>query len=138
MRMGLILVSGTVKGDVDQAVRAERAGFDGVYTIEFYNRHGYVPLGAVAQATDRIRIGTAIANAFTRSPPDRPWAEIKRHKGYNLAFTRMFPALLEEIKKDPKYYEHMKTVMNPPEDVAVGEGQIGLKTQGQTPTVIKQ
>ena len=47
---------------------AEAAGFDGVYTIEFFNRHGYVPLGAIAQATERVRIGTAIANAFTRSP----------------------------------------------------------------------
>jgi probable F420-dependent oxidoreductase len=53
---------------VEQAVAAEAAGFDGVYTIEFFNRHGYVPLGAIAQATERVRIGTAIANAFTRSP----------------------------------------------------------------------
>lgn len=68
MRIGLILTSGSVRGDVDQAVRAEAAGFDGVYTIEFFNRHGYVPLGAIAQATSRVRIGTAIANAFTRSP----------------------------------------------------------------------
>ena len=68
MRIGLILTSGSVRGDVEQAVRAEAAGFDGVYTIEFFNRHGYVPLGAIAQATSRVRIGTAIANAFTRSP----------------------------------------------------------------------
>ena len=68
MRMGIILTSGTAKGDVDLAVRAEAAGFDGVYTIEFFNRHGYVPLGAVAQVTSRVRIGTGIANAFTRSP----------------------------------------------------------------------
>jgi probable F420-dependent oxidoreductase len=27
-----------------------------------------VPLGAIAQATERVRIGTGIANAFTRSP----------------------------------------------------------------------
>ncbi len=68
MRIGIILTSGSVKGDVALAVRAEEAGFDGVYTIEFFNRHGYVPLGAIAQATSRVRIGTAIANAFTRSP----------------------------------------------------------------------
>jgi len=68
VRIGLILTSGSVRGDVDQAVRAEAAGFDGVYSIEFFNRHGYVPLGAIAQATERVRIGTAIANAFTRSP----------------------------------------------------------------------
>src|SRR5512145_884718 len=68
MRPGLILMSGSVAGDVALGVRAERAGFDGVYTIEFFNRHGYVPLAALAAKTSRIRIGTAIANAFTRSP----------------------------------------------------------------------
>ncbi len=68
MRMGLILMSGSVRGDVELAQAAERAGFDSVFTIEFFNRHGYVPLGAIAQATERIRIGTGIANAFTRSP----------------------------------------------------------------------
>jgi probable F420-dependent oxidoreductase len=68
MRFGLILVSGSARGDVALARRAEAAGFDGVYTIEFFNRHGYVPLGGIAEATSRVRIGTAIANAFTRSP----------------------------------------------------------------------
>jgi len=68
MKSGLILTSGTVRGDVDLAVRAEAAGFDSVFTIEFFNRHGYVPLGAIAEATRRIRFGTGIANAFTRSP----------------------------------------------------------------------
>ena len=68
MRNGLILMSGSVRGDVELAVRAEAAGFDSVFTIEFFNRHGFVPLGAIATATSRIRIGTGIANSFTRSP----------------------------------------------------------------------
>ncbi len=68
MRMGLVLTGGSARADLKLAQRAEAAGFDGVYTIEFFNRHGYVPLGAIAQATTRLRIGTAIANAFTRSP----------------------------------------------------------------------
>jgi probable F420-dependent oxidoreductase len=68
VRIGLILTAGSVRGDVELAQRAEAAGFDGVYTIEFFNRHGYVPLAAIAQATRRVRVGTAIANAFTRSP----------------------------------------------------------------------
>ena len=61
-------MSGSVRGDVELAQRAEAAGFDCALTIEFFNRHGYVPLGAIAQATERIRIGTGIANAFTRTP----------------------------------------------------------------------
>ncbi len=68
MRSGLILVTGSVKGDVALAQRAEAAGFDGVYCIEFFNRHGYVALAAIAQATSRVRIGSAIANAFNRTP----------------------------------------------------------------------
>ena len=68
MQRGLILTGGSARADVDLALRAEAAGLDAVFTIEFFNRHGYVPLGAIAQATRRVRIGTAIANAFTRSP----------------------------------------------------------------------
>ncbi len=68
MRIGLVLTSGSVRGDVELAVRAERAGFDAVFTIEFFNRHGFVPLGAMAVQTARIRLGTGIANAFTRAP----------------------------------------------------------------------
>jgi len=68
MRIGLILTGGSARADVEMAQAAEAAGFDGVYSIEFFNRHGYVPLGAIAQATSRVRIGTAIANAFTRTP----------------------------------------------------------------------
>ncbi len=68
MRIGMILTAGGPRADVELAIRAEAAGFDGVYTVEFFNRHGYVPLGAIAQATSRIRIGTGIANAFTRTP----------------------------------------------------------------------
>jgi probable F420-dependent oxidoreductase len=68
MQTGLILTGGSARGDVELAIRAEAAGFDSVFTIEFFHRHGYAPLGAIAQATNRIRIGTGIANAFTRSP----------------------------------------------------------------------
>ena len=44
------------------------AGFDAVFSVEFFNRNAYVPLGAIAQATRRVRIGSGIANAFTRTP----------------------------------------------------------------------
>ncbi|MCG8592365.1 MAG: LLM class flavin-dependent oxidoreductase [Proteobacteria bacterium] len=67
-QIGLVLMGGSPSGDVALAKRAEAAGFDSVFTVEFFNRHGYVPLAAIAAATERVRIGTAIANAFTRSP----------------------------------------------------------------------
>jgi len=68
MRIGMILTGGSARADVELAKRAERAGLHAVYTIEFFNRHGYAPLGAIAEATSRVKLGTAIANAFTRSP----------------------------------------------------------------------
>jgi probable F420-dependent oxidoreductase len=68
MKIGLILTGGSARADVELALRAERAGLHSVFTIEFFNRHGYAALGAIAQATKRIEIGTGIANAFTRSP----------------------------------------------------------------------
>jgi probable F420-dependent oxidoreductase len=68
MRIGLVLTSGSVRGDVALIQRAERAGFDAAFSIEFFNRHGFVPLAAAAPQTTRIRLGTGIANAFTRAP----------------------------------------------------------------------
>jgi probable F420-dependent oxidoreductase len=68
MKRGLILVTGSTRGDVELAKKAEAADFDSVFSIEFFNRHGYVVLGAVAEATSRIRFGSAIANSFTRTP----------------------------------------------------------------------
>ena len=68
MQSGLILTGSTTRAIVELAIRAEQAGFDSVFTVEFFNQHGYIPLGAIANATSRIRFGTGIANAFTRSP----------------------------------------------------------------------
>jgi probable F420-dependent oxidoreductase len=68
MQRGLILTAGSVRANVDLAVRAERAGFDAVLSVEFFNQHAYAVLGAIAATTSRIRIGTGIANAFTRAP----------------------------------------------------------------------
>ena len=68
MRQGLILTSGSVRGDVALIQRAERNGFATALTIEFFNRNGFVPLAAAAPATSRIQLGTGIANSFTRAP----------------------------------------------------------------------
>jgi len=68
MQLGLILTGGSARGNLDLAVRAERAGFDSVLSVEFFNQHAFAVLGAIAASTRRIRIGTGIANAFTRAP----------------------------------------------------------------------
>ena len=68
MKYGLILGSPSIQGQIDTARRAEKAGFDSVWTIEFFNMHGLVRLAAVATATERVKLGTAIAYAFMRTP----------------------------------------------------------------------
>jgi probable F420-dependent oxidoreductase len=49
------------------AQRAEAAGFDGVVSFEIAN-DPFTPLAFAAVATERIRLGTAIAVCFPRSP----------------------------------------------------------------------
>ena len=65
---GLILTASTAREKVDLGVRAEAAGFDSVFNVEFFNQHAFPVLGALAQATSRVRLGTGIASAFVRSP----------------------------------------------------------------------
>jgi 5,10-methylenetetrahydromethanopterin reductase len=51
------------------ARKAEAAGFESVWVAETrITRDAVVPMAAIAGSTDRIRIGTAIMNVFTRGP----------------------------------------------------------------------
>ena len=68
MKRGLILTAGSTRGNLKLAQQAEQAGFDSVFTVEFFNQHAFAVLGAIAATTSRVTIGTGIANAFTRSP----------------------------------------------------------------------
>jgi|TARA_Y100000031_G_scaffold57528_2_gene65252 alkanesulfonate monooxygenase SsuD/methylene tetrahydromethanopterin reductase-like flavin-dependent oxidoreductase (luciferase family) len=68
VKYGLILGSPSIAEQVRTAQRAEAAGFNSVWTIEFFNMHGLVRLAVVAAATERVQLGTAIAYAFMRTP----------------------------------------------------------------------
>ena len=68
MKYGLILSSPTIEGQMATARRADEAGFESVWTTEFFNAHGFVRLAAVATATKRVKLGTGIAYAFMRTP----------------------------------------------------------------------
>ena len=68
MKHGLILTRSTIKGQMEAAARADRAGFESVWTTEFYNANGLVRLAAIATATSRVKLGTGIAYAFMRTP----------------------------------------------------------------------
>jgi len=68
MKHGLVLMAPTIADQVTAAKLAEARGFDSVWVTEFYNQHGFVRLAAVALATTRVKLGTAIAYAFMRTP----------------------------------------------------------------------
>lgn len=68
MKYGLILTAPTIQGQMDVARAADEAGFESVWTTEFFNQHGFVRLTAVATVTSRVKLGTAIAYAFMRTP----------------------------------------------------------------------
>ncbi|HKP90565.1 MAG TPA: LLM class flavin-dependent oxidoreductase [Thermoleophilaceae bacterium] len=67
-RVSLVTSSGGVRDLADAARMAEEAGFESVWATEFYDRSATVALAAMANATERIGLGSAIAYAFGRTP----------------------------------------------------------------------
>jgi probable F420-dependent oxidoreductase len=64
-------IDGTDGGDLtaltDQVSRAERVGFDGVWSTEV-GRDPFLPLALAAQQSTSLGLGTAVAVAFARNP----------------------------------------------------------------------
>lgn len=67
-RPGIVLLGGDLATVASVSRRAERAGFSSVWTTEFYERSAPVSLAVMAQASQRMAIGSAIAYAVGRSP----------------------------------------------------------------------
>lgn len=65
---GITVLAGGLAETRDITVRAESAGFDAAWSGEFLNRSAVVSVAAMAAATSRIGVGTAIAYAVGRSP----------------------------------------------------------------------
>jgi probable F420-dependent oxidoreductase len=65
---GIVLLGGNLRTVVDLTERAEAAGLDSVWTTEFYERSATVSLAAMAQCSQRVTLGSAIAYAVGRSP----------------------------------------------------------------------
>src|ERR671914_2288754 len=64
----IVLSLNGVEANAEAARLAEAAGFESVWATEFYDRSATVTLAAMAQATSRVELGSAIAYAFGRSP----------------------------------------------------------------------
>ena len=70
IRYGVVLPGGSADEQVEQAVLAEQAGWDGVYVWEAaYGVDAWSLLAAMAVATSRVRLGTML----TPLPWRRPW-----------------------------------------------------------------
>jgi hypothetical protein len=70
MRYGVVLPGGTAPEQLDQAVAAEQAGWDGVFVWEAaYGVDAWALLAAMAARTQRVRLGTML----TPLPWRRPW-----------------------------------------------------------------
>jgi alkanesulfonate monooxygenase SsuD/methylene tetrahydromethanopterin reductase-like flavin-dependent oxidoreductase (luciferase family) len=70
MKYGVVLPGGTAIEQLDQAVLAERAGWDGVFVWEAaYGIDAWTLLAAMAASTSRVALGTML----TPLPWRRPW-----------------------------------------------------------------
>ena len=70
MRTGFVLPGGTATEQVEQAILAEQAGWDGIFVWEAaYGVDAWSLLAAMAVRTSRIRLGTLL----TPLPWRRPW-----------------------------------------------------------------
>ena len=67
-KLGVIASSGGVLVQADTARLCEEAGLESVWGTEFYDRSAPVGIAAMASATERVTLGSAIAYAFGRTP----------------------------------------------------------------------
>jgi F420-dependent oxidoreductase-like protein len=69
MRIGFPLqYAGDVKAAADQVADLERAGLDIVWVAEAYGFDGVSLLGYLAATTERVELGSAILNVYSRTP----------------------------------------------------------------------
>ena len=67
-KLGILSIAPSLEEMVSLARDAEQAGFDSVWTGEYFSRNAFTTLAAMASAAPRITLGAGIAYAFVRSP----------------------------------------------------------------------
>ena len=67
MKVDQYLALGSVAGAAEQAIWAEKSGFDGLFSADTAH-DPFLPIASAATTTSRIDLGTAITVAFARSP----------------------------------------------------------------------
>ena len=70
MKLGLLIGYSPARAaiDMDRVHEAERLGFDAAWTAEAYGSDALTPLGYLAGRTERIRLGTSVAQVAGRPP----------------------------------------------------------------------
>jgi alkanesulfonate monooxygenase SsuD/methylene tetrahydromethanopterin reductase-like flavin-dependent oxidoreductase (luciferase family) len=68
LRRAIVFATDALEPVLDLAERAERHGFDRVWTTEYVGRDAVARALAVAMRTSRIEVGTGVAYAFARLP----------------------------------------------------------------------
>lgn len=68
MTRGVLVFGGDVLSTARIARKADEAGFEAVWTGEFYDRSATISMAAMAERTERCRIGSSIAYGVGRSP----------------------------------------------------------------------
>src|SRR2546421_12435274 len=71
LKLGLTLgywAGGPPPGAADTVLEAERLGFDSVWTAEAYGSDALTPLAWWGARTERLKLGTAIAQISARTP----------------------------------------------------------------------
>jgi F420-dependent oxidoreductase-like protein len=63
-----LMYAGNPRDAADQVVALERAGLDGVWVAEVYGFDSPTLMGYLAAKTERVEIGSAILNVYSRSP----------------------------------------------------------------------
>lgn len=65
---GLLLPDTEEANQIEYGVLAEDLGYDSAWVVELWGKNAFAELGALAELTEEITLGTAIVNVFSRSP----------------------------------------------------------------------